>query len=112
MAVTKQLMCPHCSRVVATAVYRRWPGSLRLTAVDGTPLPPESVQLQLLRARQRVAENPRDPAAADRLAFLQNDVYELIFDITCPDGHSIVRTMPQIVRAIRGSAGALVDLGD
>jgi hypothetical protein len=84
---------------------------LRLTAVDGTPLPPESVALQLLRARQRVAENPRDPSAADRLAFLEDNVYELVFDITCPDGHSIVRTMPQIVRAIRGTAGTLVDLG-
>ena len=111
MAVTKQLMCPHCSRVVAAASYRRWPGRLRLTAVDGTSLPPESVALQLVRARQRVAENPRDPAAADRLAFLKDNLEEFVFDIPCPDGHSIVRTMPQIVRAIRGSAGVLVDLG-
>ena len=110
MAVTKQLVCPHCSRVVATAVYRRWPGKLRLTAQDGTPLPPESVALQLLRARAQVAENPRDPMAADRLAYLEDNSYELVFDISCPNGHSILRTMPRIVRSIRSTPGPLVDL--
>ena len=108
---TKQLLCPHCGGVVATAVYRRWPGMLRLTAQDGTQLPPESVALQLMRARARVAENPRDPAAADRLVFLEDNVHELVFDLACRDGHSILRTMPQIVRAIRGASGPSVDLG-
>ena len=111
MPSTTQLMCPHCGGVVATAVYRRWPGTLTLTTVDGTPLPPESVALQLSRARTRVAENPRDPAAADRLAFLEDNIQELVFDLTCRDGHSILRTMPQIVRAIRSASGPLVDLG-
>jgi hypothetical protein len=110
MSSTTQLMCPHCGAVVATAVYRRWPGTLTLNAVDGTPLPPESVGLQLIRARARAAENPRDPAAADRLAFLEDNVQELVFDLTCPVGHSILRTMPQIVRAIRSASGPLVDL--
>ena len=101
MTTSKQLMCPHCGGVVATAVHRRWPGKLTLAAIDGTPVPPESVALQLLRARARLADNPRDPAAADRLAFLEDNVYELVFDLTCPNGHSILRTMPQIVRARR-----------
>jgi len=111
MTTSKQLMCPHCGGVVASAVHRRWPRKPTLTAIDGTPLPPESVALQLLRARTRVTENPTDPAAADRLAFLEDHVYELVFDLTCPNGHSILRTMPQIVRAIRSSEGHLVDLG-
>ncbi len=111
LSVTKQLMCPSCGVVVATAVLRRWPGSLVLTAVDGTPLPPERVGLQLERARARVAANPRDPAAVDRLTFLKENLEELVFDLTCRDGHSILRTMPQIARAIRSAPGPLVDLG-
>jgi hypothetical protein len=110
LSVTKQLMCPICGVVVATAVHRRWPGSLVLTSVDGTPLPPESVALQLQRARARVAAKPRDPAEADRVAFLEDNVYELVFDLACRNGHSILRTMPQIARAIRSSPGQLVDL--
>jgi hypothetical protein len=111
MSVTKQLMCPSCGVVVATAVLRRWPGSLVLTAVDGTPLPPESVALQIQRARARLAANPRDPAAVDRLAFLEDHLEELVFDLTCRAGHSILRTMPQIARAIRSTPGPLVGLG-
>ena len=111
LSVTKQLMCPSCGVVVATAVLRRWPGSLVLTAVDGTALPPERVGLQLERARARVAANPRDPAAVDRLAFLKDNVEEMVFDIACRNGHSILRTMPEIARAIRSTPGPLVDLG-
>jgi hypothetical protein len=111
LSVTKQLMCPSCGLVVATAVLRRWPGSLVLTAVDGTALLPEGVGLQLERARARLAANPRDPAAVDRLAFLKDHLEELVFDLTCPAGHSILRTMPQIAQAVRRAPGPLVDLG-
>jgi hypothetical protein len=111
LSVTKQLMCPACGVVVATAVHRRWPGSVVLIAVDGTPIPPESVALQLQRARARVAADPRDPAAVDRLAFLEDNVYELVFDLPCRNGHSVLRTMPQLARAIRSAPGPLVDLG-
>ena len=33
LSVTKQLLCPSCGAVVATAVHRRWPGSVVLTSV-------------------------------------------------------------------------------
>ena len=58
-----------------------------------------------------MAANPRDPAAVDRLAFLKGNVEEMVFDIACRNGHSILRTMPEIARAIRSTPGPLVDLG-
>jgi len=110
LTVTKQLVCPSCGVVVASATYRRFPGRLVLTSNDGTPLPPQSMGLQLQRARAQVAANPRDPAAADRLAFLERHLEELVFDIPCPGGHSLLRTMPQLARAVRHSPGEWVDL--
>jgi hypothetical protein len=111
LSVTKHLICPSCGVVVATASYRRFPGRLLLTSVDGLPLPPESVALQLSRARAQAKANPRDPAMADRIAFLERHYQELVFDIPCPNGHSLLRTMPQLARAIRHSPGEWVDVG-
>ena len=110
LSVTKHLVCPSCGVVVATATHRRFPGRVTVTSLDGAPLPPESVGLQLARAKARVAADPRDPAAADRLAFLQRHLDELVFDVPCPNGHSLLRTMPQLARAIRTSPGDWVDL--
>jgi len=110
MAVTKQLVCPSCGVLVATATHRRFPGRVVVTTPDGAPLPPESVGLQVSRARALAAADPRDPAAADRLAFLERHLDEKVFDIPCPNGHSLLRTMPQLARAIRSSPGDRVDL--
>jgi hypothetical protein len=109
-SVTKHLVCPSCGVVLATATYRRFPGRLVVTLLDGAPLPPESVGLQLARAKSRAAADPRDPAAADRLAFLQRHLDGMVFDIPCPNGHSLLRTMPQLARSIRTSPGDWVDL--
>jgi hypothetical protein len=109
-SVTKQLLCPVCGTILATAVHRRWPGRLALTSLSGADLPPESVALQLSRARSRVATDPDDEEAADRLAFLERHLAELVFDLRCRNGHSTLRTMPQLVRAMRNTAGEWVDL--
>ncbi len=66
--------------------------------------------LQLARAKAHAAADPRDPAAADRLEFLKRHLEEMVFDIPCPNGHSLLRTMPQLARAIRHSPGEWVDL--
>ena len=36
---------------------------------------------------------------------------ELAYDLRCRNGHRVLRTVPQIVRAMRGSPGAWVSLG-
>jgi len=110
LSATKHLVCPSCGVVVATGTYRRFPGRVVVTLLDGAPLPPESVGLQLARAKAHAAADPRDPAAADRLAFLKRHLEEMVFDIPCPNGHSLLRTMPQLARAIRTSPGEWVDL--
>ena len=110
LSATKLLVCPSCGVVVATGTYRRCPGRVVVTLLDGAPLPPESVELQLARAKAHAAADPRDPAVADRLAFLRHHLEEMVFDIPCPNGHSLLRTMPQLARAIRTSPGDWVDL--
>ncbi len=94
----KQLLCPGCGDVLATAVHTRWPGNLELTAPDGTRLQPESAAVQLRRAEPQ------------RVEFLRRQLDELVYDLRCRRGHSTLRTMPQIVRAMRSTPGAWVPL--
>ena len=107
--VTKQLTCPVCGVVMGTAVHRRWPPRLVVTSVAGTEVPAESVALQLRRARSAVAAGGGE-AAEQRAAFLERNLMELVFDLRCRNGHSTLRTMPQVVRAMRSHPGQWVDL--
>ncbi len=111
LSVTKQLICPSCGVVVASASYRRFPRRLIISTLDGVEIPPESIALLLPRARKQLAANPRDPVAADRVAFLERHYEERIVDIPCPQGHTLLRTLAQLARAIRSSPGVGVDLG-
>jgi hypothetical protein len=56
--------------VIADAAYTRWPGDLVLVSADGELLQPESVAVQLQRAR----------AAGDaaRIDFLERHLGELV----------------------------------
>jgi hypothetical protein len=101
--IHKQLICPLCGVVLAEATYTRWPGRLVLESPEGARLQPESIGLQLRRAR---AEQD-----ADRVAFLERHLEELVFDLRCRNGHRTLRTMPQLARAIRTAGGSWVELG-
>jgi hypothetical protein len=103
--VTKQLICPRCDTVMAEASHRRFPPRLQVRSLDGTEQPPESVALQLLRAKAEA-----EGADHDRVAFLEDNLEEMVFDLRCRNGHSILRTMPQLASAVRGAPGQWVDL--
>jgi hypothetical protein len=100
--IRKQLLCPVCGVVLADATYTRWPGGLVLDSPDGVRLQPESVGLQLRRARAEGDE--------ERVAFLERHLEELVFDLRCRNGHRTVRTMPQLAGAIRTAGGTWVEL--
>jgi hypothetical protein len=102
VTLEKELTCPTCGVVVAHAAHRRFPSRLVMTDPDGFPVVPESVALQLQRARERDDE--------DAVAFLRRHVTELVVELRCRNGHRTLRTVPQVVRAMRGSPGAWVDL--
>ena len=102
MTLEKELTCPSCGVVVAHAGHRRFPPRLVLTSPEGPPVVSESVGLLMTLARQR-----RDD---DALAFLRRYPDERVFELHCRNGHRTLRTMPQIVRAMRHSPGAWVDL--
>lgn len=109
----KQLTCPRCGVVVGDAVYQRWPGKLTITSPEGYRIPTLSVGVQVRLAKQRLAAAPPDEhdEAAARLRFLRDNVSELIYDIRCRNGHSTLRTMPQLVRALRRTPGQWVSIG-
>jgi hypothetical protein len=110
MPVTKQLICPRCTTVLAEASYRRFPPRLVLTSFDGFPAYPESVQPQLLRARARVEAG--DDEAREQVDYLEKNFVELVLDLRCRNGHSTLRTLPQLRRAVGRAAGQWVDLRD
>ena len=114
----KSLICPACGVVVAEALLKPWPRrllqNLVLTSPEGHHIQPMGVDLQLRLAEQALADaasaRERDEAES-RLAYLRRNVAESIYDLRCRNGHRILRTMPEIVRAVRRSPGSWVSLG-
>jgi hypothetical protein len=101
--VTRQLVCPACGVVIADARYRPWPVLFTLVSADGALLQPESGGVLLRRVRA-------EPAGSDRAEFVQRHLGELMYDLRCRNGHSTLRTLPQLVRAVRRARGRWVDL--
>jgi len=101
-SVSKRLLCPACADLVAVATYRRWPGYLVLVAADGTRIVPTMGAV----AREQAA------GSAEDLAFVEAHPLDLIFRLRCPRGHPVLRTAPQLRRALRGSAASWVRLPD
>ena len=103
-SISKTLICPVCAVVIAEATYKPWSASLVLVSPDGVRVQPEGVAAQLRRAQAQ--PHPDDA----RVAFLRRHLDELVYDLRCRNGHSTLRTMPQLVRAIRNAQGQWVDL--
>ena len=112
--VRKQLTCPACGTVMADAVLVPWLGRLELTSSEGHPLQPAGVGWQIRATEHqlaRAATLAESELARARLEFLRRNVAELVYDLRCRNGHSTLRTMPQLVRAIRHAPGQWVSLG-
>jgi hypothetical protein len=110
----KRLTCPVCGVVVADATYQRFPGNLVLVDTAGNRLQPESVALQERRLRgalERASSPAGEQEARERLEFLERHRSELVYDLRCRNGHSLLRTMPQLVRAVRDAEGEWAHLG-
>ena len=111
-SISKKLTCPTCGVVIADGTYQRWPGNLILVSPEGVRLQPESVAVQLRRAQaERSGSSPGGTNELDdaRVDFLRRHLGELVYDLRCRNGHSTVRTMPQLVRAIQSAHGQWVD---
>jgi hypothetical protein len=113
LVVERTLVCPACGDVIGYARYRRWPGNLAITAVAGHPLNPVAAGVLRRIAERELADATgavgRDQAQ-DFIDFIDKHSTELIYDLTCPRGHPILRTAPQITRAMTRSGGGWTDL--
>jgi hypothetical protein len=107
----KQLICPHCGQMMATASWQLFRG-LRMTAPDGSPLTPVSNDLMLRSTEQRLASASEQdqPEASRRREFVLGHPGDRLYDLKCPDGHYTLRTAPQISAAIRRTPGNWVTL--
>jgi hypothetical protein len=110
--LVKQLTCPRCGDIVARAVYRRFPPTLRVETPDGALLQPGSGAVLLRVAQQRLADAaPVDRAEAENsLDFVRRHLGELMYDLHCHRGHRTVQTMPAIVRAVQRTPGSWVPI--
>jgi hypothetical protein len=108
---SKQLICPECGQVMATADWRIF-GGLKITTPDGFLLSPVSDDLLLRIAEQRLASaSPEDyPEAKRRLDAILRDAGDRFYDIKCPRGHYTLKTAPEITRAVRRAPGDQVSL--
>ena len=112
--LTKQLMCGTCGDIIGEAVYRPWRASLVITSAQGGyRIFPTGAALQLRLAEQAAAAAPGGPEHRDlerRAEFIARHVSEVIYAFTCPRGHRILMTEPQVIAAMRNTAGSWVSL--
>jgi ribosomal protein S27E len=106
----KQLICPECGQVMATASWGLFRG-LRITAPEGFLVTPVSNDLMLRSTEQRlVSASAAGPEARRRRDFVLSHPCDRFYDIKCPNGHFTLRTAPQISSAIRRAPGDQVIL--
>ena len=108
---SKQLICPECGQMMATAGWRIF-GGLRVTTPYGLLLSPVSDDLLLRTAEQRLTSASAEdyPEAKRRLDYIVCIAGDRLYDIKCPAGHYTLKTAPEIARAIRRTAGDQVSL--
>ena len=107
----KQLICPRCEKVMASASWRFFTG-LRIIALDGSQLTPVSNDLLLRSTETRLAAASAEdqPEARRRWAYILSHGGDRIYDIRCPDGHDTLRSAPEISQAMRRTSGAWATL--
>lgn len=110
--VSKQLICPVCGQVMATAVWRMLRG-LEIATPEGFVMSPLSDDLLQRIAQQRLASaSADDRAEAQRqLDAIMRNAGDRFYDIKCPQGHYTLKTAPEITKAIRTAAGDQVTMG-
>ena len=110
--ISKQLICPVCGQIMATAVWRMLKG-LEITTQDGWVLSPVSDDLLLRIAQDRLASAAADDhaEAQRRVDAILRNAGDRFYDIKCPQGHYTLKTAPEITKAIRAAAGDQVTLG-
>jgi hypothetical protein len=110
--VSKQIICPVCGQVMATAVWRTLRG-LEIATPDGFVMSPLSDDLLLRIAQQRLASASADDhaEAQRRLDAIVRNAGDRFSDIKCPQGHYTLKTAPEITKAIRHAEGDQVTLG-
>lgn len=89
--------------VVASVSRRVWPPSLDLRSVEGYVLMPSRAGKLVREARERGDE-------PDDVQFLDENAYELAYELSCRCGWRAVRLVPQIVEAVRRARGGWVTL--
>jgi hypothetical protein len=88
--VSKQRICPHCDKVIATAAYRPLLSWRRdITSPEGCQLTPLAGSVQLRIAQQQLASaSPAEQHRAQwRADFISRHLSEVIYDLPCPRGH-------------------------
>ncbi len=113
--LTKQLTCGACGDMIGEAVYRPWLASLVITAAQGGyRIQPTAAALQLQLAEQAAAAaapgGPQRRELERRAEFIARHVSEVIYAFSCPRGHRILMTEPQVIAAMRHTAGSWVTL--
>lgn len=113
--LSKQLICAHCDVVIGTATYRpllSWRPDI--VSHDGRQLAPVAGAVQLRVAEQELAAaGPADRDEAQRrVNFIRRQLWEVIYDLPCSNGHRTLITAPQIARAMRRVKGNWVFLGE
>ena len=99
---------------MAEAMYRRWPGNLVVTALDGYRVNPISAGVLRRVAERQLADATSSPAAdlaRARMELIDREIAEFIYDLECLRGHSTLRTTPEVRRAMVRSHGKWADLG-
>jgi hypothetical protein len=109
----KKLVCPGCGDIVGDAAYRRWPGNLVITSVDGYRINPFGAAAMRRIVERELVDARDDPAretAQVRLEFVISNITDPIYDLRCRRGHSTLRTTPQIIHAMVRTSGAWTPL--
>jgi hypothetical protein len=109
----KQLTCPECGDVIGEARLRPLTGWLTVRQPDGSLIGPSEGAVQLGVAQQRLhaATDGERPRAQRQVEFVERQLGEQIYDLSCPRGHWTFVTSPQIARAMRQAGGAWASLG-
>jgi hypothetical protein len=104
---SKQLTCPDCGDVIGEARLRPMTGWLTITRPGGGLFGASegAVQLRVAEARLHAAAPDEQASAQHQVDWVRRHQGEQIYDLTCPRGHQVFVTTPQIARAMSRAGG-------